>query len=102
MGTALTVAAVAGTYAALTAAPALAIPGWPKVAGMGRIRHRLSGQAMTNARPITLLSGTMPLPGSAWCPRESSEIARWSPSTHRYPAGTVIANWLGCLGGALA
>jgi hypothetical protein len=31
---------------------------------MGRIRHRLGGQMMTKARPITALSGIVPPPGS--------------------------------------
>ena len=43
------------------------------VAGMGKIRHRLGGQMMTKARPITALSGTVPPPGSPMCSRESSE-----------------------------
>jgi len=38
--------------------------GSSKVAGIGRIRHRLGGQMMTKARPITALSGIVPPPGS--------------------------------------
>ena len=43
------------------------------VAGMDKICHRLGGQMMTKARPITALSGTVPPPGSPMWSRESAE-----------------------------
>ena len=59
---------------------------------MGRIRHRLGGQMMTKARPITALSGIVPPPGSPWWSRESSDQSRLSPMTHSRPDGTVMLN----------
>src|SRR4051794_25200530 len=41
-------------------------PGWSKVSGIGRVSQRVMGQAMTMARPTTLLTGTMPLCLSLW------------------------------------
>ncbi len=51
----------------------------------------------TNARPITLASGTVPPPGSARWARESDDMSRWSPITQSRPAGTVMSN--GCSDG---
>src|ERR1700761_3560124 len=73
------------------AADALRAGCW-NVAGMGRIRQRLTGQMMTKARPTTALSGTVPPPGSPRWSRESSEMRRWSPITHSRPGGTVMLN----------
>ena len=39
--------------------------------------------------PITVLSGTVPLPGDCRCSRESSDTYRLSPITHSRPAGTL-------------
>jgi hypothetical protein len=47
-----------------------------KVAGIGRNRHRSSGQMTTNARPTTALSGIVPPPGSPRWSRASSEMSR--------------------------
>src|SRR6476661_6323112 len=56
-----------GAGGALAAGGAAALSlGCSKVAGIGRNRHRLIGQMMTKARPITAFSGTVPPPG---CPR---------------------------------
>ena len=68
--------------------------GCSKVAGMFRKLHWLGGQMITKARPRTPLTGIVPPPGSPMWPRESSEILRWSPMTHRRPAGTVMLNFV--------
>ena len=65
-------------------------PGCENVDGIGRMRQRDDGQTIMKARPMTSLSGIVPRPGSSWCSRESAEIARLSPSTHRRPGGTVM------------
>jgi hypothetical protein len=69
------------------------------VAGIGKSPICDGGQMITNARPATLLSGTVPRPGEPddMCSRESSEMARLSPMTHSRPAGTVT--WNGCIDG---
>ena len=81
------------TSAAALPAPLDALScGCSKVAGMGRIRHRLGGQMMTKARPITAFSGTVPPPGSPRWSLESSEMSRWSPMTHSRPGWTMMLN----------
>ena len=79
---------------ALPVAGALDAPscGRSKVAGMGRIRHRLGGQMITKARPITAFSGTVPPPGSPRWSLESSEMSRWSPMTQSRPVWTTMLN----------
>ncbi len=47
-----------------------------KVAGMDSTDHLLTGATITNARPTTRSSGIVPLPGSAWWPRESYDTLR--------------------------
>ncbi len=49
------------------------MPRWENVEGIGSARHRLGGHTIRNARPITLSSGMVPLPGSAVCSRESND-----------------------------
>jgi hypothetical protein len=66
--------------------------GCSKVAGIGRNRHRLIGQMMTKARPITAFSGTVPPPGWPRSFLESSEMSLWSPMTHSRPGGTTTLN----------
>jgi hypothetical protein len=54
----------------------LSTPGWLNVDGIGRNRHLLGGQMITNARPTTIFSGTVPPKGSSVCILESLEMAR--------------------------
>ncbi|KYK15441.1 hypothetical protein AUW26_21965 [Streptomyces sp. CC71] len=49
-----------------------------------------NGQAITIARPTTSSSETVPKSVSWWA-RESAELDRWSPITHRRPSGTVTS-----------
>ncbi len=43
------------------------------------------------ARPTTEFSETVPPYGVFWWARESAELSRWSPITHRRPLGTVMS-----------
>ena len=54
----------AAGFAASAADPLAFSLGCSKVAGIGRIRHRLIGATITKARPTTWFSGMVPAPGS--------------------------------------
>lgn len=46
---------------------------------------------MNMARPTTDSSATVPPYEVFWWKRESAELPRWSPITHRRPLGTVMS-----------
>lgn len=70
-----------------------------KVLGSSRRVQWPTGQPITMARPTTEFSETVPPYGVFWWARESAELSRWSPITHRRPSGTVMSK--GVADGAL-
>lgn len=77
---------------------ALLSAGLSKISGTGRVAQRVTGQAITTARPTTSSLETVPPPGSCWWKRESSEFWRLSPMTQMRFSGTLIGpkeSWQG-------
>jgi hypothetical protein len=49
---------------------------------------RPSGHTIANARPTTVDAAIVPWWASSMWQRESADMLRWSPMTHRRPWGT--------------